>query len=151
MKTRNISEFSFDKTLHKLFSIFYEKFKQHQVFLIRVPARVNLLGTHVDHRGGWLNYVAIDKSFWIVGSKRKDTKVSLVNLDPAYQPKEFDIRKEVPDTSLDWETSIRNVKVEHSWENYIKCAFVYLQHKMPKKKYKVAILLAGEMCLQVLV
>ncbi len=134
MKTRNISEFPLSNEAGKLLSLFREKFQQRKVFLIRVPARVNLLGTHIDHRGGWLNYIVVDKNFWIVGSKRKDTKVSAVNLDPAYQPAEFDIREDVPDTSLDWETAIRNVEVKHSWENYLKCAFVYLQHRMPDRE-----------------
>ena len=134
MKAKNISEFSLSDEVRSMFSAFYEKFNQNEVFLIRVPARVNLLGTHIDHRGGWLNYVAVDKNFWIVGSKRKDTRVSAVNLDSAYKPFEFDIKNETPDSSFDWEIAIRNVKVEHSWANYIKCAFVYLQHKMPEKK-----------------
>ncbi|MCM8764945.1 MAG: hypothetical protein NC830_06280 [Candidatus Omnitrophica bacterium] len=134
MKAKDINEFSISDEIQKLFSLFYEKFHQNEVFIIRVPARVNPLGTHIDHRGGWLNYVAVDKNFWMVGSKRKDCRVSGVNLEPAYSPFEFDIRNETPDSSFDWETAIRNIKVQPSWENYTKCAFVYLQHKMPEKK-----------------
>ncbi|MCM8788165.1 MAG: galactokinase family protein, partial [Candidatus Omnitrophica bacterium] len=73
MKNNNLSKLVSEEEVKRLLILFRERFQQQNEFLIRVPARVNLLGTHVDHRGGWLNYVALDKNFWIVGSKRNDT------------------------------------------------------------------------------
>ncbi|MCM8765043.1 MAG: hypothetical protein NC830_06770 [Candidatus Omnitrophica bacterium] len=134
MKNNNLSKLVSEEEVKRLLILFRERFQQQNEFLIRVPARVNLLGTHVDHRGGWLNYVALDKNFWIVGSKRNDTKVSLINLDRSYKPEEFDIRQETPDGSFDWETAITKTKIYHCWVNYIKCAFTFLQHKFPEKR-----------------
>lgn len=133
LKAKDILEFSLVDSVHQMFSVFRERFKQNEAFLVCVPARVNLLGTHVDHRGGWLNYIAIDRKFWVVGSKRNDSKVVTINLDSKYPPIEFDIKRETPQSHCEWETTIRNIKVEHSWANYIKCAFLYLQHKMPDR------------------
>lgn len=134
MKNISISNLLSAEEVKKLFSLFYEKFHCKSEFLIRIPARVNLLGTHVDHRGGWLNYIAINRYFWIIGSSRNDSKVSLINLDPIYPPEEFDIKNETPCRYTDWETGISGLKIKHSWANYIKCAFVYLQHRFPEMK-----------------
>lgn len=133
LKAKDISEFSLVENVQQMFSVFRERFKEKEMFLICVPGRVNLLGTHVDHRGGWLNYIAIDRKFWIVGSKRNDSKVVAINLDSRYPAIEFDIKNESPQSDCEWEKAIRKIKVEPSWANYIKCAFLYLQHKMPDK------------------
>ncbi|MCX7705547.1 MAG: hypothetical protein N2115_04735 [bacterium] len=134
MKNSGFTKFIAEEQVRNLLALFFEKYKQKNEFLIRIPARVNLLGTHVDHRGGCLNYVAINRYFWMAGSKREDTKVLLTNLDDSYQPVEFDIREETPDTSLEWETAITRLKFKPDWSNYIKCAFAFLQHRFPEKK-----------------
>lgn len=129
-----MSEIQANPLIDRLINLFRQNFSERNVFVIRVPGRVNLLGTHVDHRGGCLNYVALDRNFWIVGSKRTDSKTVAVHLSPAYEKTEFDIRENLPDASVEWETAIKNYKISHHWTNYIKSPFVFLQHKMPEKR-----------------
>ena len=60
--------------------------------IVRAPGRINLLGTHIDHRGGYVNYVAIDRETILVVSPREDDQVVLHNADAErFGPRAFHI------------------------------------------------------------
>ena len=70
---------------------FYLKiFGDGEVNFLRVPARINLLGTHIEHRGGYVNYLTINKELYCISSKRDDTRIVAYNLDKKYPPVEFE-------------------------------------------------------------
>ena len=52
------------------------------VAVIRAPGRVNLMGRHVDHRGGRVNLMAIDREQILVARRRTDTTVRAHNAVP---------------------------------------------------------------------
>jgi N-acetylgalactosamine kinase len=60
------------------------------VVVVRAPGRVNLMGRHIDHRGGYCNAIAIHNDVWIVASARDDGRLHLRNLDPEFGPCDLD-------------------------------------------------------------
>ena len=60
------------------------------VVVARAPGRVNLMGRHVDHRGGYINTIAIHNDVWIVAAARDDGRLLLRNLDPEFAPQDLD-------------------------------------------------------------
>ena len=56
------------------------------VWLLRVPARINLMGVHIEHRGGWVNYLPIHRDTWFAVSPRDDHRLLFQNVDSRYQP-----------------------------------------------------------------
>lgn len=100
---------------------------------------------HIDHRGGFINTIAIDKEFVLAYSKRRDDLIHIHNLDDSYGVREFTISRELPqyriDTVRDWlswtqnETNKRKeIGTEADWVNKLKAVPVYLQTLYPDKK-----------------
>lgn len=65
-----------------------DKFKKHfkdgnttELYLIRSPGRINLLGEHVDYNEGLVLPAAIDKYIYLIIQKRQDSKIHLYSLD----------------------------------------------------------------------
>ncbi len=57
--------------------------------LVRAPGRVNLMGRHVEHRGGSVNVLATEEATMFVAAPRADGIVHVANLDPAYAEGSF--------------------------------------------------------------
>ena len=57
--------------------------------LVRAPGRVNLMGRHVEHRGGSVNVLATEAATVFVAAPRADNTVHVANLDPAYAEESF--------------------------------------------------------------
>ena len=63
-----------------------------KVCIIRAPGRINLMGRHVDHRGGSTNFLAIDRETVVVAGLRDDNNVVAVNTEPRkFKAVEFNI------------------------------------------------------------
>ncbi len=109
---------------------FIERYGDRKAIIARAPGRVNLMGRHIEHRGGSVNVMAVDAATVFVASPREDDKIHLANVDPAYPEGEFKIGKaaEGGDTQswLRW-LAQDDVKAElaasrGSWMNYVKGA-----------------------------
>ncbi len=107
-----------------------------QVFIVRSPGRINLLGRHVDHRGGRINVVAINDEIIMVASPREDDVIELRNSDAeAFRPASFSISQEVANLDWgDWLTCVNSPKTlamvsNGHWENYVKAAVLRLQER----------------------
>ena len=57
------------------------------VLVIRSAGRVNILGTHIDHRGGSVNPVAVNH-LWLIASPRDDDLVVARNVESDQFPLE---------------------------------------------------------------
>jgi len=79
---------------------FIEIFGDEEVIVVRVPGRLNLMGRHIDHRGGSVNVAAIPREIIAVFSKRSDSTVNLFNVDEQYRPFSFSITEELPPTKI---------------------------------------------------
>jgi len=106
------------------------------VIIIRSTGWVNLLGTHIDHRGGSVNPIAV-KHMWLVVEPRDDDLVLAKNVESNDFPDEqFSISQCLPagkkienwDTWCHDEYEKRRNDPSVSWSNYIRAAVLYLQH-----------------------
>ena len=70
---------------------FISKYGDRKVVLTRSPGRLNLMGRHIDHRGGGINVMATDSDIVFITSPRDDDLVSISNVDPEYPDKWFSI------------------------------------------------------------
>lgn len=123
-----------NRKMKGLLELYMDNFGDTDISVFRVPARINLLGTHIEHRGGHVNCLTIDKELLCVSGKRTDRKVSFCNIDRQYRQGEFTIDEELPQKGVEWLDFIRKANITHGeWGNYIKAAVLYLQNRFFEK------------------
>jgi N-acetylgalactosamine kinase len=107
-----------------------------KVVLVRAPGRVNMMGRHIEHRGGSVNVMAINKEVILVAAPRADDTVRVANTaDEAFPAQEFRIGLEIADMPWDdWLSYLSQERVQQlvrdshgHWVNYVKAAFLRLQ------------------------
>jgi len=135
---RKIRDFS--RLLEKSLKTFGGK---EPVFLLRSPGKLNILGRHIDHRGGRINSIAIDREILMVVAPRKDDEVEILNLEERFPPRSFWIREEMEKFGWgDWEEIYpkENVDGRHSlrgdWVLYAKAAALRLQERFRDMRLK---------------
>ena len=106
------------------------------VIIVRSAGRVNLLGTHIDHRGGSINPVGV-KQMWLVVEPRDDDQVLAKNVESSqFLDEQFCISDCLPAGARirDWdawchdEFEKRKYDPSITWSNYIRAAVLYFQH-----------------------
>ena len=106
------------------------------VRIFRSPARINLMGVHVDHRGGYVNYMCISREILMAAEMREDDRVVMHNTDTeAFGARSFSIGEELPpERRGEWLTYITSVEITPGdWSNYVKAAILYLQDQFPDR------------------
>ena len=126
------------KAFVKLLQTFIRHYgPERKVVLARAPGRVNLLGRHVDHRGGHVNVMAINKEIIVAAAAREDDTVTLMNVNARQFPRrQFRIGELLRAADwYDWVDFINSATVRHvleashgDWSNYAKAAVLRLQH-----------------------
>ena len=119
----------------KLLELFMEKYGERKVVITRAPGRVNLMGRHVDHRGGGINVMDIDRDTVFIASPREDDRVNAVNIDESYPEASFSISEMLDLAPHEtWLGYLENEKTaaalkesRGSWVNYIKSAVLRAQ------------------------
>jgi len=109
---------------------------ERPVAMIRSPGRINLMGRHIDHQGGTVNVMAINREILVVAAAREDDQVTLANAQGA-QFKEQSFRISDLIARLDWDDWQRVVDgpriqrmleaARGDWANYVKAAMLRLQ------------------------
>ncbi len=121
------------------------------VIIVRSTGRVNLLGTHIDHRGGSVNPIAI-KQMWLIVEPRDDDRVLVKNVESDQFPNEqFRISECLPAKTKiqDWnvwchdEFEKRKADASVTWSNYVRAALLYFQHLNTKNDGTFAPALKG--------
>ncbi|OGV66353.1 MAG: hypothetical protein A2498_15400 [Lentisphaerae bacterium RIFOXYC12_FULL_60_16] len=106
------------------------------VFVVRSTGRINLLGMHVDHRGGSVNPIAIKEAFFVV-EPRDDDRVVLRDINGDRFPEEsFSIGECLPKGKFieNWdawchdELEKRKGKPGITFSNYVRAGVLYFQH-----------------------
>lgn len=119
-----------------LLSRFIEKHGDKKVMITRSPGRVNLMGRHIDHRGGGINVMAIDKDVIFVSAPRDDDDViTISNTDSSYNECSFTISDLIGEKKYDrWldyladETVVKKLSESGgSWSNYVKASVARAQ------------------------
>lgn len=126
-----------------LLNKFSEKYGvDREVVICRSPSRVNLKGVHIEHQGGFVNYLTHRREILIAASPRNDDRVCLTNLKPELFPtREFTIQEELKKGNWkDWWDYITAPEVvqtvsqsQGDWMNYVKSAILRLQSRFPNK------------------
>ena len=124
-----------------LLELFIRKYGDKKVVISRSPGRVNLMGRHIDHRGGGINVMATDKDIVFVSASRDDDVVSITNTDASFPDRTFSIGKVLGEKKydkwldyLDDERVVRELRESSGcWSNYVKSAVVRAQfeNEMP--------------------
>jgi len=80
-----------ERMLADLLDLFIASFGvEPPVVVARAPGRVNLMGRHIDHRGGYCNTIAIPDDMWVIAAARDDGRLCLRNLDPEFAGRDLD-------------------------------------------------------------
>ena len=119
-----------------LLKAFMSAYGDGKAVVVRAPGRINLMGRHIDHRGGGSNVMVIDQDTVMVASPREDDTVRVCNLDAAYPSAEFRISEWLalhPGEAgwLDWleSPSVRTALAARRgrWENYVMSSVLRFQ------------------------
>lgn len=118
--------------------LFRERFGDSGVIIARAPGRLNLMGRHVDHRGGCTNMMCTPNETLFVVSPRNDGVVSISNVDPAFGDYSFSISgcMALSDRKTSWLDFIESKAVtkdveknKGAWVNYVKSAVLRFQYE----------------------
>lgn len=118
--------------------------ENRSVIISRAPGRVNLMGRHVEHRGGWVNVISINKEVLAVVSPREDDVIRITNVDGDFKDREFKISENLADLNWkDWVSYIESDKIKKmifdtkgDWINYVKAAVLKLQYTFKDVKLR---------------
>ncbi|TXT61643.1 MAG: putative Galactokinase [Promethearchaeota archaeon] len=121
--------------------------KEHgneNILLVRSPGRVNLMGRHIDHQGGCVNVIAIDKEIFVCASLRTDSKITASNVDQGeFKVFEFDPFEHQINFSESWDHFLKSTDLQTklrspkgSWINYFKAAMYRLMFEFIPKHIK---------------
>ncbi len=120
---------------------FIRKYGDKKVVITRSPGRVNLMGRHIDHRGGGINVMATDKDIVFVSASRDDDMVNITNIDSAFPDRTFSIGRVLGEKKYDkWLSYLDDERVVRElnesggcWSNYVKSAVIRVQfdNEMP--------------------
>ncbi len=109
-----------------------------KMVLIRAPGRLNLMGRHVDHRGGYVNVMAISREVLLAAAPREDDLVTIANVDSKrFPPREFRIFDMLHQASWsDWIDFVNSQAVRKflasalgDWSHYARAPLLRLQHE----------------------
>ncbi len=118
-----------------LLNKFIDKYGDKKVVITRSPGRINLMGRHIDHRGGGINVMATDKDQIFVSARRDDDTVRISNMDTAYPDNNFSISQTLAlGSNESWLSYLASEKVVEAlrdskgdWSNYVKSAVIHAQ------------------------
>lgn len=126
------------KDLSKVLRCYGKQFgMEEKVCIVRAPGRINLMGRHVDHRGGWTNFLAIAQETIVVAGLRDDDMVQAVSAEPRkFSPVSFRISELMGRFAWsDWLNFVNSdwvrdliYRAAGDWGNYLKAAMLRLQH-----------------------
>lgn len=117
-----------------LLQAFIGAYGDRPVVLARAPGRVNLMGRHIEHRGGGVNVMAVAYDTMVVASPRDDDEIHYANCAACYPPGSFAVEATLAPAlagpgKLSWleyldlpATKEALAQSRGSWANYVKSA-----------------------------
>ena len=109
------------------------------LLLVRSTGRINLVGMHIDHRGGDVNPIAVRET-WFLCEPRDDDVLDCANLQSDLFPRRtFSISEQLGGQKIaDWDHWTQDLAEKRKaagtagdWVNYVKSAALYLEHIRP--------------------
>ncbi|HWQ92114.1 MAG TPA: galactokinase family protein, partial [Clostridia bacterium] len=124
------------------------------VSIIRSPGRINLMGRHIDHQGGTVNVMAVNREIILVAAPREDDLVRLANRDGVHFTEQtFRISDLVASVNWDdWQRVIDGPRLQRmleaargDWANYVKAAILRLQELFRDRQLRgLEIMVSGD-------
>ena len=137
---RKASEIKADNPQYSdLVDRFIARFGDRKAVIARSPGRVNLMGRHIEHRGGSVNVIATEAATVMMAAPREDDVVHLCNAAQGYDEREFSIGSHIassPGTKawlkwLDGDFAKNDLAANRGdWSNYVKGAAYRLQAEL---------------------
>jgi N-acetylgalactosamine kinase len=126
--------------LAEMLAAYRERYGDDEVCISRAPARVNIMGRHVDHQGGMNNHIVIDRDTWVVVGRRRDRTVSLANLSDQFPAREVTLEEIMTDyTGQPWldfvnspDVLARAAAMRGDWSQYVAAPLARLQAAFPE-------------------
>ncbi len=117
--------------LKKQFEILYDR---HDGLTYFSPARVNLIGEHIDYNGGYVFPCALSFGTYGIIGQRKDTLVRVYSHGFSETPYQFDMNELNKDASASWVNYIKGVLYVLSlYQHQIRFGFdLYIEGNMPE-------------------
>ena len=81
------------RRFRQLLRMLPEEAGRRPAVLVRAPGRVNLMGRHIDHRGGANNSIAIQREVLMVAAPRDDGKLVLQSAEREFEESSLDLRR----------------------------------------------------------
>ncbi len=115
------------------------------IAIVRSPGRINLMGRHIDHQGGTVNVMAVNREIIVVAAPRNDDVVSLTNTQGAQFTEEaFRISDLVASLNWeDWQRVIDGPRLQRlleaargDWANYVKAAILRMQERFRDRQLR---------------
>ena len=124
-----------DDRERELLEKFIEVYGDKKAIMTSAPGRLNLMGRHIDHRGGNTNVLTINRETMLVVSPRDDDIVNICNVDNSYPSCSFSISKYLNlNENRNWLSYIDSNELREdleknkgNWANYFKSAVLRFQ------------------------
>ena len=144
MRTASELKTDDDKRRNALLDAFIKKYGDKKAIIARAPGRVNIMGRHIDHRGGNTNVMAIGRDMMLAASPRNDSMVNISNTDPNYRDHSFDINEFMAlDGSADWVSFIESEAVRREIEKDRGAWFHYVMAAVARFRFSSKLPLCG--------
>lgn len=157
---RPISQFEpHSDSERELFAAFIDRFGDVPAIVSSSPGRINLMGRHIEHRGGSVNMMAVENRLVFAVSKRDDDIVNICNVNKSFSDASFRISDfissptEQPEplaTSVKWLDFLSSGKATADiaanrghWVNYVKAAVLRFQLATDMPLYGMNIMASG--------
>ena len=106
------------------------------VVLVRSTGRINLIGMHVDHRGGAVNPIAVRETWCLCEPRADDVLDCACRRSRLFPRRKFSISAEIGAEKIaDWDRwtqSLTDKRVTEGtagdWINYVKSSAIFLEH-----------------------
>ena len=143
------------KHLIKMLDKYLADFDDEPVIISRAPGRLNIMGRHIDHQGGYGNMIALERDVYaVIGRRKDDRNVIMKNMQPDRFPdREFSIDSILnPLATKDWLQFVNSDfvmdtirKMKGDWSNYAKAAIARFQALFPNRPFHgMNIVLSGD-------
>ncbi len=128
------------EALRRLFDGFAQRYGDVQpVAIVRAPGRLNTIGRHVDHRGGYVNPVSLQYDTLMAFARRDDDQIRADDLSRDFHCRKLRIADLLPDVPvtdipswLAWTQQLADGRTADGtrtdWVHKLAAAAVYLQH-----------------------
>jgi len=91
----------------ELVTEFQRRFGKRPEVIGQAPGRINLMGKHVDHQGGDVNMLAMNRYLWVAASRGEGHMFRFRNLEKdRYPDYDFELSQDCPCLDGDWEEAV---------------------------------------------